>query len=57
MTTGSSFENWPIDSVTINTSCLTCQGNAAPEIYGTVFGFRQRIGFGSTHQLNSNETL
>lgn len=57
MLSGGNYEEWPISSVRINTVCLTQSGNCTPTEYQTVFGYAQRIGFGSTHQLNSSETL
>lgn len=50
------YESWPM-TIQMNFECVGNSGNVAPAIYKSVFGFAQRLGYGSTHNLNSNETL
>lgn len=50
------YESWPM-TIQMNFDCVGNSGNVAPAIYKSVFGFAQRLGFGSTHNLNSSETL
>lgn len=50
------YESWPM-TIQMNFECVGNSGNVAPAIYKSVFGFAQRLGNGSTHNLNSSETL
>ena len=50
------YESWPM-TIQMNFDCVGNSGNVAPAIYKSVFGFAQRLGNGSTHNLNSSETL